>query len=328
MNRRDFVCASGVGFAAAATGIAVSKADGPRSGRLHVPRYAPALTAHEDAVYISGGAPIGAASTDEHTYSRVLGLVERIDPVSLRQTFAANAIFPRANHASVFVDGQLWLLGGRTHDAGKSRLVRETERIDLGSQAIWRGPDLPIPLIDLVATTAEERVYVFGGVTRPDGGSSEASAAAFVCEPPYDTWRALPAMPQALGNCSAHLVDGRVYLIGGFDREQAYAITQIFDIRAGRWSEGPPPPYPLSAHAGTQAGRHIFLFGDYQRQSSVLSLDCAAGTWRPLSLPFTPRRHVRAAKVAETIIVAGGNQNSVAPALDVLEAYRVSDLKA
>jgi len=327
MHRRDFLNASALGMAAAATGIPVSRADGPRTAQLHVPRYAPALTAHDGAVYISGGAPIGAEAADDHVYSRMVGLVERIDPVSLRHHYVANAVFPRANHASVFVDGKLWLLGGRTHEGGQGRLVRETERIDVESQAIWRGPDLPIPLIHLVAVSAGAQVYVFGGITRPDGGSSRPSASAFVCAPPYEDWRELPAMPQALGVSTVHLVDNRIYLVGGFDREKAHAITQVFDLEAERWSEGPPPPYPLSAHAGTEAGRHLFLFGDYERQSSILRLDTASGTWRSLSLPFTPRRHVRAARVEDTIIVAGGNQSSHAPALDVLEAYRISDLK-
>ena len=326
MHRRDFLNASALGMAAAATGIPVSRAGGPKTGRLHVPRYAPALTAHDGAVYISGGAPIGAEAADDHVYSRMVGLVERIDPSSLSHAYVANAIFPRANHASVFVDGTLWLLGGRSHDAGQGRLVRETERIDVDSQAIWRGPDLPIPLIHLVAVVVEGEVYVFGGITRPDGGSSRPSAAAFVCGPPYREWRELPAMPHALGVCSSHVVGNRIYLIGGFDRHKAYATTQVFDIETGRWSEGPPPPYPLSAHAGTEAGRHIFLFGDYEQQSSLLSLDTGSGQWQRLSLPFTPRRHVRAARVGETIVVAGGNQSSHAPALDVIEAYELAGL--
>ena len=135
-------------------------------------------------------------------------------------------------------------------------------------------------------------------------------------------------MPRALGNCSAHVVDDQIYLIGGFDRQKAHAVTQVFDIKTGRWSEGAPPPYPLSAHAGTEADGHIYLFGDYQRQSSILDFDCTSGAWRSLSLPFTPRRHVRAARVAETVIVAGGNQNSWAPALDIIEAYSLADLAA
>jgi len=326
MNRRELLSVSAMAVAAASSGFPVRSAETPKTARLHVPRYAPALTAHDGAVYISGGAPIGAEAADDHVYSRMVGLVERIDPVSLRHHYVANAVFPRANHASVFVDGNLWLLGGRTHEGGQGRLVRETERIDLESQAIWRGPDLPIPLIHLVAVVLEGAVYVFGGITRPDGGSSRPSASAFVCGPPYREWRKLPAMPHALGVCSAHVIGTRIYLIGGFDRHKAYATTQVFDVETGRWSEGPPPPYPVSAHAGSEAGRHIFLFGDYERQSSILRLDTASGEWQPLTLPFTPRRHVRAARVGDTIIVAGGNQTSYAPALDVLEAYRVSEL--
>ncbi|MEM7501864.1 MAG: kelch repeat-containing protein [Pseudomonadota bacterium] len=325
LTRRTVLASVGFGAMAGCAGVQPG-GTGSRSGRLYVPRYAPALAVHNDSVYLSGGAPIGAEMREDHTYSRVLGLIERIDPLTLKQTFVANTVFARANHASVFVDGRLWLLGGRTNDAGKSRLLTETEQIDPVTQAIWRGPDLPIPLINPAAVVARQNVYVFGGVTLPEPGGPVATAAAFRSAPPYTNWERLADMPVALGSASAHVIDDRIYLIGGFDRHEAYSVTQIFDSELGRWSIGPRAPYPLSAHAGSEFLNKIYVFGDYQRQSSVLELDCATARWRALNVPFTPRRHVRAAFAGNRFIVAGGNQNSFAPALDVIEAYAVAEL--
>lgn len=135
-------------------------------------------------------------------------------------------------------------------------------------------------------------------------------------------------MLRALGNCAAAAADDRIVLIGGYDRAEAHAVTQVYDPAADAWSWGPPPPRVLSAHAGAAIGGRVYTFGDYAEQGSLLALDLASGDWRSLALPFTPRRHVRAVTVGERIVVAGGNQSSLAPASDALESYSQSLLEA
>ncbi len=296
-------------------------------GQLYVPRYAPSLATDGKQVYISGGAPIGAGRTGDHTHSAVLTLVEAIDPITLRQTFLANAIFPRANHASVWVNGQLWLLGGRTQIGDERRLAAEVERIDVETQAIWRGPDLPLALIDLSAVVFRESVFVFGGIYRDiNGGPSKPSGRVFECAPPYVSWVERANMPVATGSMATVVTGEKIYLVGGFDREKSYALTQIFDPKADEWTLGASPPRPISAHAGAGAENRLFLFGDYQHQTSILGLDIDSGEWRDLNIPFVPRRHVRAIRVGGRIIVAGGNSSSLSPAMDALEAYDLKTL--
>lgn len=327
-TRRAFAGALGMGaFALAGSGAAEQAA--AARGRLHVRRYGPAITTDGRIAILSGGAPIGAGRVDEHYHSSLLGIVEAIDPVTLEQRFVANGLFPRANHASVWLDDRLWLLGGRTRLGTENRLVAETERIDLETEAIWRGPDLPVALINLMAVSYRSSVFVFGGDFRgPDSPRSTVSNRVFECAPPYSEWRERSPMPRALGNCAAVAVDDRIFLIGGYDRVEAHAVTQIYDPAADTWSYGPPPPRVLSAHAGAAIGGRIYTFGDYTEQSSVLALDVESGRWHSLTLPFTPRRHVRAVTVGDRVVVAGGNQSSHAPASDAVESYSRSLLEA
>ncbi len=290
--------------------------------KLHVPRYGPALTTDGKRALLSGGAPIGAENQDDHVYSSLLGLVEGIDPLSLEQTFLANAVFPRANHAAVWLDEKLWLLGGRTRIGEERRLAFETERIDLRTQAIWRGPDLPTGLIHLSAVSYDGSVFVFGGIYREDAtGESVVSASVYECAPPYSGWRERAPMPVALSNCAAVVVGRHIVVVGGYDRLKAHAITQLFDPAADTWSPGPPPPIPLSAHAAAATNGRVYTFGDYTNQSSILGLSFESGEWRALQVPFTPRRHVRAVATGDTIVVAGGNQTSYAPASDAVESF-------
>lgn len=309
----------------------VANASSPASeslrNTLYIPRYAPSLTTDGVRALISGGAPIGAGQTKEHTYSGVMSVVEAISPDTLEQKFLANAIFPRANHGSVWLNGQLWLLGGRTQLGEDRRLAAEVERIDLRTQVIWRGPDLPLALIDLSAVTKGQSVFVFGGINRDaEATVSKASNSVFECAPPYEKWIERANMPVAVGSMASVVVGKKIYLVGGFDRQNAHAITQIFDPDTNAWSIGPPPPWPLSAHAGAGDENRLFLFGDYREQASVLGFNVSSGEWRVLTVPFTPRRHVRAVRVKDRIIVAGGNQSSLAPATDVLEAFSLDFL--
>lgn len=299
------------------------------TGTLYIRRYAPSLTTDGTRVLISGGAPIGAGRTDEHTHSAVMSVVEAIDPGTLEQTFLGNALFPRANHASVWMKDQLWLLGGRTQLGDERRLAAEVERIDVETQAIWRGPDLPLALIDLSAVTIGSSIFVFGGIHRDAAaGVSKPSKRVFECAPPYEGWVERASMPVAVGNSATIGIDDKVYVIGGFDRQKAHAITQIFDPAANAWSLGSPPPRPLSAHASAGSDSRLFLFGDYQEQSSVLGFDISSGEWRDLTIAFSPRRHVRAIRVMDRIIVAGGNQSSLAPATDIVEAFSIEYLNS
>ncbi len=328
LTRRAFAGALGIG-AVALAGPVAGQGSAAARGRLHIRRYAPAIATDGTDAILSGGAPIGAGRVDEHYHSSLLGVVETIDPLTLEQRFVANGLFPRANHASVWLDDRLWLLGGRTRLGTENRLVAETERIDLETEAIWRGPDLPVALINLMAVTHRGSVFVFGGDFRnPEARRSTVSDRVFECAPPYTEWRERAPMRRALGNCAAVTVGDRVFLIGGYDRAEAHAVTQIYDPAADAWSYGPPPPRVLSAHAGAAIGGRIYTFGDYTEQSSLLALDLASGEWRPLALPFTPRRHVRAVTVGDRVVVAGGNQSSLAPASAAVESYSRSRLEA
>lgn len=298
------------------------------TGKLHIRRYGPALTTDGNHAIITGGAPIGAENTDDHFYSSLLGIVESIDPVTLSQRFLANSLFPRANHAAVWLDGKLWLLGGRTRLGTKNRLLSETERIDLETQAIWRGPDLPIPLIHLSAVVFQKRLFVFGGITRlPESGKATASARVFECAPPYTQWQERSSMLAPLGNCTTVVSNKKIYVIGGYDRSKALALTQVFDPSKNTFSLAAPSPRPLSAHGTAAMGNTLVSFGDYECQSSLLAYDVVSNQWQSITLPFTPRRHVRATTVEDRVIVAGGNQSSFAPATDAIESYSIETLR-
>lgn len=321
LTRREIGLALGVTAMTSFSGLA--QAQGVATGRLFIPRYAPALASNGQIAIISGGAPIGIHHRDDHHFSSHISTIEAIDPISLEQRFLASAFFPRANHASVWADNKLWLIGGRTREDVLGRHASETERIDIETHAIWRGPDLPLAVTNLTsAVNFNETVYIFGGDHREAGDRAIFSSnRVFACPPPYTEWQERAPMQLAAGNVAPVLIGNRIFVTGGYDRENAHAITQIYDPAADTWSLGPPPPRQLSAHASAALNGRLYCFGDYQDQTSLLGFDVTSGDWRNLDLPFMPRRHVRAATVGDRIVVAGGNQSSLAPAVDAVESF-------
>jgi N-acetylneuraminic acid mutarotase len=316
LSRRTLLGAAPMTFATGAEG----EAPGFRRGRLHVRRYAPALASAGDRVFLTGGAPIGKHVGEGHFYSGMLTLVEEIGP-DLGQQFVANALYPRANHISVVLDGQIWVLGGRTQHGGEAtdvRWLQETERFDMTTQAVWRGPDLPRPRMHLAGAVHGRNLYIFGG---SEVRSSSAFARTnYVLKPPYTEWRSIAPAPIGLANATATVIGDRIFLIGGFDGQASHAVTNVYDIATDAWTTA-APPHGLSAHAAASVGHSIVTFGDYTHQAATLAFDTRTGVWRRTRIPFVPRRHVRACRAWNGVVVAGGNQSSEAPAVDAIEFY-------
>ncbi|MBX3746144.1 MAG: PQQ-binding-like beta-propeller repeat protein [Verrucomicrobiae bacterium] len=131
-------------------------------------------------------------------------------------------------------------------------------------------------------------------------------------EPGTGRWEALPSLPEARSSHDAWVLDGRLYVVGGwtlsgagsggvFRREMA-----VMDLTAGEleW-EVRPQPFARRALAVVGAEGRLYCMGGMEEQdtsSRVDVLDVATGAWREgPSLPRAPMRGFGGAAV-----VAGG----------------------
>ena len=104
-----------------------------------------------------------------------------------------------------------------------------------------------------------------------DGGSTTIDAAP----PPLpEGWIELAAMPVAVGESAAAVLDGKVYVAGGFD---TLASVQVYDIAEDTWRVGSAMPLGTdNAGAAATAGKVYVVGGE---GAALLVHDVAGGSW-------------------------------------------------
>src|SRR3954447_3852214 len=81
--------------------------------------------------------------------------------------------------------------------------------------------------------------------TAPSGHHGAALAA-----PQAEAWVTLAPMPQQQQEAAVAVLDGRIYVMGGFsDDPQPFTLVQVYDPVTDEWRAGTPIPEPIH-HAG------------------------------------------------------------------------------
>uniref|UniRef100_A0A0D6R9H2 F-box domain-containing protein n=1 Tax=Araucaria cunninghamii TaxID=56994 RepID=A0A0D6R9H2_ARACU len=141
--------------------------------------------------------------------------------------------------AAVSLHGKLYLIGSHTPDPSYCQNSLTILRYD-GDRGVWSSIPSLAPRFrrSFASAGLGKFVYVAGGFGA--GGESLATAARFDTET-YE-WEVLPAMKRERDTCSAFVMDGRVYVIGGYkvcesssdDVEESSA--EVFDPKTGTWT--------------------------------------------------------------------------------------------
>jgi N-acetylneuraminic acid mutarotase len=129
-------------------------------------------------------------------------------------------------------------------------------------------------------------------------------------------WEQAPAMPFHQNEAATAVLGGKIYVIGGFEKESdPITRVQVFDLASKTWSEGVPLPEPVH-HAGAAVlnGR-IYLAGGFdgpfaKREpiARVLAFDPATRSWeRKASLP-APVGSPAVGIAGDHLVVAGGER--------------------
>jgi N-acetylneuraminic acid mutarotase len=151
-------------------------------------------------------------------------------------------------------------------------------------------------------------------VPRIDSGAPDGSSGSWTPLPP------LSAGPRQETGVAA--LDGKIYVIGGFDRAGVVVpIVEAYDAAARSWSSVAPFPRPIHHANAAAVGGKIYVVGGlgdalFRAIGDVYAYDPATNGWTPkASLPSGHERGAGGVAVIGTkIYVAGGlrNGNSVA----------------
>ncbi len=194
---------------------------------------------------------------------------------------------------------------------------------DLVGNAWKRAAPKPTPVSHAGAALLGEKIYVAGGRAQ-DGAPT---AALEVYDPRTDTWQPRAALPAALEGAALVSMEGRLYLFGGWDGQQAVAGVYAYAPDLDRWEARSSLPQPRAYAAAASVDGKVILAGGQNADGTLSSVlhyfptrDAPGSTsWQDGTPLPEPRAHASAASLAGVLYLVGGEANAPLAPLEYLQ---------
>ncbi|SVC64220.1 uncharacterized protein METZ01_LOCUS317074, partial [marine metagenome] len=171
---------------------------------MNYERYGMGYTTDGEYVYaISGG---GIETRHSHG--------ERYDPDTDSWEIFVEGLIPRRYTNAEYVNGKIFLLNGDTYTSNTYTDTVEIIDVVAGQEPVSYSATNPYPVEYAGSAVWNDKIYIFGGANA-DGFSArlyEFDPAELDGEP----WTRLADMPEAQSSTSGRVVDGILYVIGGY----------------------------------------------------------------------------------------------------------------
>jgi len=157
------------------------------------------------------------------------------------------------------------------------------------------------------------KIYVVGGCSCLSDCQQFYNAVGTleVYDPLNDSWAVLTPMSIPRVGPAVAVVDGKIYVMGGFNRDtwSANPTVEVYDIATDTWSTGTPMPTPRSWARAVVLNKKIYVLGGvgYHYYNVCEVYDPATDTWTSCA-PFKTGRYLHAATAANgKIYIIGGD---------------------
>jgi DNA-binding CsgD family transcriptional regulator len=169
---------------------------------------------------------------------------------------------------------------------------------------------MPTPRTGLAVVADNGLIYAIAGISN-DGATGRVE----VYDPQADAWAVRSPKPTPVGFVSAAVLDGKIYVPGGFGAmDQFTTVLEVYDPAQDRWAKRAPMPEALGAYALAVLDDQLYLFGgrnDEGYVASVYRYDPAADEWEALTPMGVARGFLGAAALHDRIYVMGGYDGQV-----------------
>jgi DNA-binding CsgD family transcriptional regulator/N-acetylneuraminic acid mutarotase len=151
----------------------------------------------------------------------------------------------------------------------------------------------------------EDKIYAIAGDT--PGGST---GVVEIYSPDDNVWKAGKSKPTPVSNVAAAVVDGLIYVPGGYTSAgEVITTTEVYDPAHDTWDTRAPLPAPLCAYAIAAVDGKLFIFGGWDGDSYVASVyeyDPQEDGWIAKTAMSMARGFAAAGVVEDKIYVVGG----------------------
>lgn len=180
------------------------------------------------ALALVAGAPAAAQQTPESRLPEVDGWA-----------ITAPLLAPASEQAVADLGGRIYVIGG--YPPGRIP-VSVVQVYDLATNRWEYGPPLPVPMHHAMAASVGDQLYVIGGEFDGAGtGRAEVYLdSVYALDPQAGTWALKAPMPTGRSAGGAAVVDGRIYVAGGWPpRGHDFAV---YDPATDAWQTLPDVP--------------------------------------------------------------------------------------
>jgi DNA-binding CsgD family transcriptional regulator len=157
----------------------------------------------------------------------------------------------------------------------------------------------------LAVVAHEDKIYTIAGDT--PGGVTDVVE---IYSPDDNIWAIGTSKPTPVSNVAAAVVDGLIYVPGGYNAAgEVVTTTEVYDPAHDIWDTRAPLPAPLCAYAMAAVDGKLFVFGGWEGDSYVASVyeyDPQEDSWTARTAMSTARGFAAAGVVEGKVYVVGG----------------------
>ena len=157
--------------------------------------------------------------------------------------------------------------------------------------------------------------YVINVTAINDGAEAVSSESALLYQP---TWSAGSDLPSARHSFSSNLMDGKIYLIGGFGAEKN---MDVYDSALGQWNSAAALRNQRVNHTSSVINGKLYVVGGFGTERSLQIYNPTTDQWYA-GASLSIGRNLHSATVIDgKLFVVGGDESGGAGASSSLEIY-------
>ena len=193
--------------------------------------------------------------------------VEMYDPATDTWMQKADMPTPR-NTKTCVIDGKIYAIGG-TSNKVKSFRLDTVEVYDPATDTWAKANKMNHARAGAAVSVVDGKIYVMGGIGLPMilNHPGHFLSSIEVYDPKRNNWREIGDMPNAKSNHTASVINGKIYVLGGYFRNQgqqakSFKTVEIYHPRTGRWTQKPDMPDAQVGHKAEVIQGNIYIFND------------------------------------------------------------------
>ncbi len=191
-----------------------------------------------------------------------LPTVEMYDPITDTWTPRADMPAPRSADTCV-VSGKIYLIGGANKKQHRSEIV---DVYDPATDTWARAKSMNHARSGAAISVVDGKIYVMGGTGWPQIRNHPGPflSSMEVYNPKTNQWREIGDMPAAKSSHTASVINGKIYVIGGFFRGNGldlkyFKTIEIYHPETGRWTQKPDMPTSKFGHVAEVINGKIYI---------------------------------------------------------------------